>query len=168
MGFVKIAVVVCLLTIFYQDLKDRLVHWWLFAIGTVGLAILHIQNVGYTFFGFNIMVNCAIVCLVLSILWAYARFKMNVSNLRDIFGLGDILFLFLIAIGFSTISFLTFFVFGLLFSLLVHIILRYSLSRKRDLEPKEMTVPLAGYLALFFSAILLVHWSGFYDDLYTI
>lgn len=165
---VKIAVMASLFAIIYQDIKDRTVYWWLFLLSALGLATLHMLNVGWLQFGIHSIINSAIIGLILLILLGYSRFKMQADGLQDVFGLGDILFLFALAIGFSTVSFITFFVFGLLFSLALHIVLSYLLSRKRSTEDIDATVPLAGYLALFFSGILVVHWSGFYDDLYVL
>ena len=164
----KIIVMASLLAILCQDIKDRSVYWWLFLITATGFATLHIFSVGALQFAIHSVVNVAVILLILLILWGYARLIMRVDGLQDVFGLGDILFLFALAVGFSTVSFITFFVFGLIFSLSVHMLLGFTLSRKRNLNKKETTVPLAGYLALFFSGVLVVHWVGLYDNLYTL
>jgi hypothetical protein len=157
-----------LLAILFQDLKDRQVYLWLILLSAVGLAALHIVHVGLLQFAIHSVINISITTLILAVLWGYARFKMRVDGLQAVFGLGDILFLFALAVGFTTVSFITFFVFGLLFSLLLHLVFSYTLSRKRTLKKKETTVPLAGYLALFFAGVLGVHWFGLYDNLYTL
>lgn len=155
-----------LLAIFYQDVKERQVYWWLFVVCLSCFASLHILEVGRTQFLLSSVINSAVIITILGLVWGYVKFKIGMTSLRQAFGLGDFLFLLALAIGFPTVSFSIFFVFGLFFSLLIHGVLSYLLSRKRSLEHLETTVPLAGYLALFFFGVLLVHWSGYYEDLY--
>jgi hypothetical protein len=170
-----------LLVIFYQDQKDRMVHWWLFLIGAVGFSVLHIVEVGWLQFGIHSAFNIGLVGLMLLILVGYVKLRFQTYNLQSVFGLGDVLFLVALSVGFATVSFLTLLVFGLLFSLAIHFVLKkmnatipiqksqHTLSRKRTQNESKYTtetVPLAGYLALFFAGVLLVHWLGFYDHLY--
>jgi hypothetical protein len=62
--------------------------------------------------------------------------------------------------SFSTISFLTIFVFSLLFTLVTHLIIKqYS---------KLQSVPLAGYISLFFGLTYLSYWSGITTSLYSL
>jgi hypothetical protein len=74
--------------------------------------------------------------------------------------LGDILLFLAISISFSSIPFDILFVSGLIFSLVLHLCLNRS--------PKKGTVPLAGYMAIFFSAIYIGFWSGIIDSLYLV
>jgi hypothetical protein len=52
------------------------------------------------------------------------------------------------------------FVFGLIFSLLIHIVIKKN--------SKFNTVPLAGYLCLFFTIAFIGQWSGIIQSLYSI
>lgn len=167
-AFLKISTLASLLAIFYQDRKDRTVYWWLFPLFAVGALLLQIRNVGVIQTAIHSAINAIAIAIILLILWGYAKFKMGSSGLQAVFGLGDILFLFALAISFPTVAFTTLLVFGLLSSLLLHFIINYLLSQKRTLSKKETTVPLAGYLALFFCAVFLAHWLGYYKDLYLI
>ena len=183
-----------LLVIFYQDQKERMVYWWLFLIAITGFSSLHIVEVGWLQFGIHSAFNIGLVGLMLLILVGYVKLRFQTFDLQSVFGLGDMLFLAALSVGFATVSFITLLVFGLLFSLLLHLVLKnmktkitiqnseYTLSRKRinlqtslprrqertQNESKYIsdTVPLAGYLSLFFAGVLLVHWLGFYDHLY--
>ncbi|MEP0266113.1 hypothetical protein [Dokdonia sp.] len=161
-----------LLAIFYQDQKDRLVYWWLFLVGALGLSVIHINAVGWLQYGIHSAFNSGLVLLMLLVLIGYIKIRMQTFSLQNVLGIGDIFFLFALALGFATLSFVTLLVFGFIFSLIIHLVFqKFTLSRKhtKDISMhKEKTVPLAGYLSLFFAGVLLVHWLGFYDNLYVI
>ena len=176
---IKITLLISLLAIFYQDQKDRMVYWWLFLIVSIGFSIVHLKEVGWLQLGIHSAFNVVIVLFMLLVLMGYTRLRFQTFNLQSVFALGDILFLLAVAIGFTTVSFIILLVFGLLFSLLIHFALRSikfkiqnnenEFSRKHTSEQVQEitdTVPLAGYLSLFFVGVLLVHWVGFYDHLY--
>lgn len=74
--------------------------------------------------------------------------------------MGDALLFFALTFSFSSVSYLILFVFGLIFSLTIHLLLKH--------KSKHKNVPLAGYLSLFFSLAYLGHWIGFFPYLYTI
>ena len=183
-----------LLVIFYQDQKDRMVYWWLFLLGAIGFSALHIVEVGWLQFSIHSAFNIGMIGCMLLLLVGYVKLRFQTFDLQSVFGLGDMLFLIAISLGFATVSFITLLVFGLLFSLAIHFVLkkmrstttipnsehtlsrkrinlRTSLPRRQERTPNESkymsdTVPLAGYLSLFFAGVLLVHWLGFYDHLY--
>jgi hypothetical protein len=67
---------------------------------------------------------------------------------------------FVLAFSFSSISFIILFVFGLIFSLVLHLLLKK--------KSKHSTVPLAGYLSLFFSIAYVSHWGGILKSVYII
>lgn len=172
---IKVITLVSLLTIFYQDQKERQVFWWLFGIAMVVLPLLHFWTVGSWQFGIHIGMNLSVLALLIGILLLYTRIRMPEHPFLQVFALGDILFLVALALGFSTVSFITLLVFGLLFSLVLHQVSKGTLSRKQtnntlkiatNTQELTATVPLAGYLALFFTGVLIIHWLGFYDALY--
>jgi hypothetical protein len=99
------------------------------------------------------------VSVIFLVLHSYATYKLKVK-LSDVFGLGDALLFIGLCLAFPIAAFITFFVFSLLFSLLVHFIFKQKL--------KDKTVPLAGYMSLFFSGVYIVHWIGFIPNLYSI
>lgn len=74
--------------------------------------------------------------------------------------MGDALLFFALAFSFSSVSYLILFVFGLLFSLTLHLLFKHKNTHN--------SVPLAGYLSLFFFLAYLGHWIGFLPYLYTI
>ena len=78
--------------------------------------------------------------------------------MEDTFGLGDLLLFIALAFTFASVSFIILFVFGLLFSLILHLLFKN--------KSKLKTVPLAGYLSLFFLVAYLSHWFGLLPTLY--
>ena len=159
MLFLQIIVISSLLVIFYQDFKERLVYWWLFPITGIIFALIHLNKVGMSQFLIHIAFTMTIVSLLLGVLWVYIKLRPGNLRFKDALGLGDILFLIALALGFSPISFMTLIVFGFLFTLVLHQLLQVK---------QKKTVPLAGYLALFFTGVLIFHAFGGYPDLYMI
>lgn len=143
MWCLKLILILLFFTILYQDCKDRLVYWFLYPL--VGIMALAIQYFILPFNSIllNVGTNLLLVLFLLLVCYVYTRLrKMEFSNS---FGLGDVLFFIFITFTFSTISFLVLFIFSLFFSLLLHLVL----SRK----DQQKTVPLAGYMSLFFGVV---------------
>ena len=93
-----------------------------------------IKNIGF------VIVN------VLGLFFYYSFKEKKVVNPIDTrIGLGDILFFLAITPLFSLKSYILFFIIGMLFSLIIHVVIN-------AIKPQK-TVPLAGYLAL----ILVIH-----------
>ncbi|MFD0862228.1 hypothetical protein ACFQ1M_08400 [Sungkyunkwania multivorans] len=155
----KIALLGCLALITLQDLKERMVHWFLFPIAAAFFGLLHFLEVGKVQFLLNLGMNLLLVIIIVTILWYYAKLRMK-KNFSDTFGLGDVLMFIALGFSFATISFITFFVFAIFFALIVHLVLKNSM--------KQPTVPLAGYVALFFSFVLIGVWTGITNNPYLI
>lgn len=141
----KLLLLVTFSLIFLQDYKDRRVYWFLYPIvGILALGI-QLQLSPTTIVLMNTAFNLAFIALIITFCYLYTLIKLKKPFLQSVLGLGDILFFIAIAFSFSIASFLVLFVFSLLFSLLVHTLLKH--------QHKESTVPLAGYMALFFGFI---------------
>lgn len=143
MWYLKLIFFLIVGIIFYQDNKDRMVYWFLYPIvGILAFAIqlkyLPVQTVLVSS-GLNLLFVCFL--LIVSFVYIYLR-KLAFENA---IGLGDILFFIFISFTFSTISFIVLFVFALLFSLVLHFVFQDKSTEK--------TVPLAGYMALFFGVV---------------
>ncbi len=148
----KIATIIVLLTIFFQDIKTRMVYWLLYAIfGVLGFLIMIEHQVFISAINSS-MINLSIILLVISTIFIYARLIMRKEFLNTI-GIGDLLLFFFLAFCFSNISFIILFVFSLLFSLILSILIK----NKSD----ENTIPLAGYISLFF---VFVYCLSFFDS----
>jgi len=158
MWLLKLFIVGLFLIIFIQDFKDRNVFWFLYPSVGVLAFVLHIDSVTFYTALLNISLNLLFVLCLLLICYIYSRFKMQKSFLKEVFGLGDVLFFVFIAFSFSIVSFIILFVFALVFALLLHFIFQNKKTEK--------TVPLAGYMSLFFGVIYCLTFFMNYNFLY--
>jgi hypothetical protein len=157
-GF-KIVLIMSLIMVFYQDLKERQVYWFLFPIIAICSGVLLYNTMFIELFFTTIIINILFIIILLSVVFIYSKLKLK-TQISNTFGLGDGLLFFTLAFTFSSVSFLILFVFGLVFSLLIHI----AIKKKSEFT----TVPLAGYLSLFFSIAYLSHWAGIIKSVYLI
>ncbi|WP_299272409.1 general secretion pathway protein [uncultured Psychroserpens sp.] len=155
----KIILIILFVLIFLQDYKERQVYWFLFPLVGLCSGLLFYQSTLPELFLVSIALNSGFIIFLLLIVVLYAKLilKLNVS---EAFGLGDALLFISLIFSFSTVSFLTIFVFALCFSLVTHLILK-----KRS---KLKTVPLAGYLSLFFGLSYIAFWAGITNSLYAL
>lgn len=149
----------------------RAVYWFMFPALGVLVAFLHLNNVGLSNFLVNSLFNILFIVLILALLLVYIYNRTGKFTYKGSLGIGDILMLFSLCFSFATLSYSLLLVFGLIFSLITHIIIvqyrKYFLSRKRSKHP-ENSVPLAGYLAMYFTLIYLSSWTGLTSNLYLI
>jgi len=153
MDFVRLALIIILIYIFYQDYKSRLVYWFLYPLAGAFAFYIHARSASVAIAFTNALANIAFCFIMLLIALAYVRLKLKL-NLKDSIGSGDILFFVFISFSFSIISFLVLLIFSLIFALVTHLLL------KKAKQP-DHTVPLAGYMAFFFSQIYA--YSLFFD-----
>ncbi len=155
---IKISVIIILLAISFQDIKERKVFLWLFLLSGALLGTMHYLNVFPIQFFISIAINIFSVGIVIGILALVSKFLLK-KKLKDGFGLGDALFFMVLAISFPTVTFLVLFSFSLMFALISHIIFKNKNEKK--------TVPLAGLQAIFVGLLLCVNWIFDFTNLYT-
>ena len=147
------------MSILFQDIKERKVYWFLFPIVAFTAAYLYYSNTFFELFWRTSLINLGIIFSIILVLQTYSKFKLQ-TDLQHVFGLGDVLFFLAVSIAFPIATFIIFFVFSLLFSLLLHILLKN--------KTQETSVPLAGYMSLFFMTVYLLNWTGFLSNIYSI
>lgn len=145
--------------VFIQDIKERQVYWFLFPIIGLCSGILLYLNTFFDVFYLTLLINLLFIVALIGVVSLYSWLKLKTS-ISNTFGLGDGLLFFALAFSFSSVSFFILFVFGLLFSLVLHLVLKK--------KSKQSTVPLAGYLSLFFAITYLSHWIGILKSVYSI
>jgi hypothetical protein len=145
--------------VFFQDLKDRQVYWFLFPVIGGLCGFLFYKNTLFDLFLMSVLMNLFFITVLFIIVFLYATCKLKTSFFNTI-GLGDLILFIGLSLSFSTISFIVIFICALIFSLVIH------LSMKK--ESIEATVPLAGYMSLFFLITYISHWTGIIDSLYII
>ncbi|WP_299334902.1 hypothetical protein [uncultured Psychroserpens sp.] len=159
MVILKIILISSFSLIFYQDFRERQVYWFLFPFFGFCSAILFYNSTLPELFYVSIGMNFIFISTLLLIVFLYSKLKLK-SNFQEVFGLGDVLLFLALIFSFSTISFLIVFVFSLLFSLLMHLVLKHY--------SKCQSVPLAGYMSLFFAIIYVSDWIGLTSSLYVL
>ncbi|WP_396146009.1 hypothetical protein [Flavobacterium sp.] len=142
----KIVLVLVLTVIIWQDVKERLVYWFCYPL--VGILGFFIQKsfLESNAIIINSLVNLSLIATVLLILWVYCKIILKKKLVDQSIGMGDVLFFIALAFCFSIISFYVLFVFSLFFSLLMHFLLKKSYK-------EHSTIPLAGFMALFFAFV---------------
>ncbi|SHM95745.1 hypothetical protein SAMN05444484_11534 [Flavobacterium chilense] len=145
MWCLKLLLIIVFAIILYQDFKNRLVYWFLYPIVGILAFAIQLSIVPLTIVVFNTGFNLLFVFLILGVSFFYTRFR-NI-NFQNAIGIGDVLFFIFICCTFSIVSFFVLFVFSLLFSLILHFVLNNKENR---------TVPLAGYMSLFFGAVYIM------------
>lgn len=155
----KICLFFTLLSIFIQDFKYREVYWLLFPVVALISAILYFHNTTKELFLYNLTLNTSFVLLLIAFIFLYSKYKMKIS-VKNTFGLGDALLFVALTVALPSSSFIVLFVFSLIFSLFLHLLLKQF--------SKYKTVPLAGNMSLFFLIVFTLHWLGFYPNLYLI
>lgn len=154
----KILLITSLSIIFYQDLKERAVWWFLFPFFAVIAGYLHYEKSLTLLFLTSVMFNLIAVAGIFLSAFLYAHYKMKVSFLKEAVGFGDILFFLGLAMAFPSQTFLVILVFSMIFSLGIHLLV----SKKT----KDATIPLAGFASLLLICVYLTSWFGLYKNLY--
>tara|TARA_R100001377_G_scaffold70960_1_gene46470 strand:+ start:396 stop:875 length:480 start_codon:yes stop_codon:yes gene_type:complete len=155
----KITLIAALIMVLIQDIKERQVYWFLFPMIGLLSGVLLYQNLFPDLFYKTVLLNLAFVGILIAVVFLYSKLRLKTSVLNT-FGLGDGLLFLALAFSFSSISFIILFVFGLVFSLVLHLVLKR--------KSKQTTVPLAGYLSLFFAITYLSHWVDILKSVYLI
>lgn len=157
MVLLKVVLLVSLTAILVQDMKERRLYWFLPFFVLVSGGLLFYNEVLPDRFWLAIAVNLCFVAILLSVVFLYTRYKLKIP-LRESFGLGDGLLFMALAFGLNSIPFIVTFVFSLIFSLSLHLALKKKSTFK--------TVPLAGYMGLFYIFVYLAFWFGPIDSVY--
>lgn len=156
---IKILLIISFVFAFFQDIKERQIYWFLLPIIAILCGLLFYKNTLHELFFNAILINLVFVSSIIILIFMYSKLKMK-SKFYEAIGLGDILLFMGLALSFSTVSFIVIFISSLIFSLILHIVLKRKSTFK--------TIPLAGYMSLFFSFTYISYWSGLIDGLYII
>ena len=155
----KISLILVSVAVLYEDIAERKTYWFWFPLLALVYSLVHLNHVVWNTFIITTALNLIVVGLFFLVIYGYAKFKLKVSP-KAVFGLGDALLFLALAFTFSTISFITVFVFALVFALVIHLVFKA--------KSKYTTVPLAGYMSLFFAITYLASWFNCIDSLYII
>ncbi len=147
----------CLMAIIAQDFRERKVYLFLLIGLAIVMALFYYLKSDTLVYLSNISMNLTVLVVLMGILFLYSKFKLK-QTLSTALGLGDVLFFTVIAISFPVATFIIVFTCSLIFSLILYLLLKPTLSKK--------SVPLAGLQALFFLLIFSFNWMFHFTDLY--
>ena len=156
---IKTILILVLIVIFFQDIRSRRVYAFLFPLVAITSGYLYYTNGIPSVYMASILVNIVFISALLLSVLIYSKLILR-KNILEVMGLGDILMFTALAFSFSSVAFIVLFVSALVFSLLLHLIL----SRIKN----QGTVPLAGYMGLFFCIAQLAFWLGITVNLFPI
>jgi hypothetical protein len=152
---VKILIIIILLTLFYQDQKDRAVHWLLFPF-LVALFIYQKISPYQSFMDnlYEAVYPFGFLGLQLLLLTGYFSLKKGrpVLITQQLIGLGDILLLASLCFYFSLYTYVLFYIISLIVVLLTWVIWQRLATRK------TAHIPFAGLQALVLSTVFLWSW----------
>lgn len=134
---------ISLIIIIFQDIKYRAIHIILpIVVLLFSVAINYFES---TLQFQDILYNIIFVTINIGGLFIYFSIKEKrfFNPVNTMLGIGDILFFIAITPLFHLKAFILFFIVGLIFSLLIHLVI--------NAFKKVETIPLAGYLAIFLS-----------------
>jgi len=144
------AILVVLVFIFWQDLKERAVSWYFFPMLFVLVFLYRMKSVGLESLVENIGINTLflLVQLVMVSLYFSLKNRVWVNITKEYLGIGDVLFLFVITPLFSPVLYVMFYLISLLLIVAVAITVKI-------IKDYQKTIPLAGLQALLLSGLLL-------------
>lgn len=147
----QLVICLVLLLIMIQDFRFRAVHWVLFPV----LLILIIADGLYVSKIHDYLASISINLLIILIqgLLLITYYKIQGTDLsivmKRMFGIGDLLFIMIMAFAFTWSTFLFYYIAGLCFTLLIWVTI------KRVSTTRSKLVPLAGLLSLYMIIIML-------------
>lgn len=154
-----IGILVLLGLICYEDFRSRMISLWLLIGLLVLQAISLFLNQPFISVLEQSWINTCILILLFAIVMVYYFLKCGhwVNIFDNYIGTGDILLLLIISLGFSPVNFLMF----VLTCFILILIITGVISLMRN--GRITTIPLAGYLAIFFGLFLII--NAFVPDL---
>lgn len=159
---VKLLLLASLTTIFYQDLRDRMVWAALFPLTALCGTYLFYKNSDVAFYAISVFINIGAVSIIVLINYVVARFILKKNFLKEVLGIGDVIFFVAFGVSFPPITFINFFVFSILFTFVFHTVLKNTSSSWCKYPP------LAGCMSLFLIAVYVCKWLGLYEPIYTL
>ncbi len=153
-ALLKIGLLVLLILITYQDFKYRAVSWVLFPLGFAALLWIQLLEKNHSLFMAYSLVNLLMIAIHLIVISLYFSLKEKefVLITKNKLGLGDVLCLIILCMGFSPINFICFMLLVLITGLVITLSLKLFIQK---LNPK---IPLASYLSMGFIVVLILEY----------
>lgn len=151
-----------LFIIAFQDYKFRGISLLLFPVGLVLFSIYSLQYGTWQEQGLLLLINTGVLLIVFVLLTLYMSIKTKrlLNIIDDYIGLGDVLFLYILALNFSPVNYILFITVSLFLILIIYIIAGVVL------KPDKSNVPLAGLIAIIYLMFYLLNEAFFQVDPY--
>ncbi|MHC1705783.1 MAG: hypothetical protein AB9846_17915 [Tenuifilaceae bacterium] len=149
----KIILIVLLTILFVQDIRSRKVSLYILIasfIVTVTLVFL-VDRINLFDFGLNTLF--ILLQLIFLMFYLFVTGRKPSSLLKNYLGIGDILFWVIPAVYFQFLEFI-------LFSLFCYIAIVIGYGILYAIKRKSITIPLAGFMALFLAIYFIVSWEN--------
>ena len=171
MLFVKIALIMALLSICYQDIRERLIYLFLFPICAMCFAFLSYNTIGVSFFKDHLPVNVLMIFIMITTVRVLYKIKYGERLSEEVIGMGDYFMLFVICFAFGTSAFIMFSLASLISALVVYVVIKKLRLQEHPNKKASMAeianIPLAGYMAIFFALLFSAQWlvgiTSFYN-----
>lgn len=149
---IGIPVILVLCLVFYQDLKQRAIHLFVFiALVCAEFAVKYMK--GEQLLSIDILLNCSYMLVLITILLLYFRIRFGSWNLLEKgLGLGDLVFWIVTSLYLGFEWFILWFNVSLILALIVHFI-----CRKFSWYGNADKVPLAGLQAVPLMILILLN-----------
>lgn len=152
MTWLESILLIWLIFIIYQDLKYRSILWFLFPVGLAIALIYGLQNA----LPFSLIKNTAlnyffitVQFLLVSFYFVFLR-KIRLKQLKHYFGMGDMLFLLVVAVIPSPLNFILYLVFSF-FIIFMGYSVFFIIKKRIDYK---IQIPLAGLMSVLFVLLL--------------
>jgi len=157
--WIKAAILLLLIAVFVQDMRERSVYWFLFPLLASALFFNRMSVQRFGDLWPPVMTNICFlgIQLLLVSAWFSLRNGKWTNITTSLLGWGDILFLACIAFGLPVFSFLAFYLVSLTAIAICWAVLR-GIRRVGD-------IPLAGLQALLLAFVLSGDWWVFHADI---
>lgn len=152
MFLLQIVILLCLGSIFYQDLRYRAVYWFCFPLLGIFLSLLKYNLTSLDVWFIDTVYGLSFLLVQIFLLWVYFSVKnkrlINLTN--NYLGWGDILFLLVIPCYLSPVNFVLFYIISLI------VVLLYTIFKSRANGFTGLQIPLAGLQALLLGLMMII------------
>ncbi|MDA8956454.1 hypothetical protein N9H19_02425 [Flavobacteriales bacterium] len=151
----QIGLIISLLIIFFQDLKDRSVSLIIFPVLFIIVSYLSIMESDVSTWLIQTGINSVFLLFQLAVIKLYfkRKYDCNTAFFDYYIGWGDIIFLFVLGSAFNFIQLLLFMLYSMALALAIYFPLIYL--------KKTQTIPLAGFMSLCWILVLSANYLGF-------
>lgn len=149
----KLAVMICLCVVAFQDFRHRAVSWLLIPVLFFGFVFIAIQITVWEDYWKELVFNSCFVLVQLVLLTMYMSVKNKklVNIVNSFLGIGDILFFIVLAAAFSPFNFVTFYLVSTILTLLGYGIFVFVKKVKTE-------IPLAGAMASMLLVLMILNF----------